>query len=86
MVWKKKNKKISGFSHEIASCFPYMEQKGKFFRNWKQNAISIPYMEWKRKKSIFFISNLANSTLLSLYGVKGRKSSGFCQNALLHLY
>ena len=41
----------------------------------------------KEEKSEIFLSiNLANSTLLSLYGVKGRKQSDFCQNAVSYTH
>lgn len=50
----------------------YGVEKEISFQKWKQRAVSIPYMERKRKKQIFFKINLANSTFRSLYDVKRR--------------
>ena len=51
MVWKKKDKKISEFSHEIACCCPYMEQKEKFFFK-NGSKMPFPFPIWCGKKKI----------------------------------
>ena len=88
-IWcgRRKRKKFWALVMKSPVAVPIWCRKRNFFSKMEAKCRFHSLYGAKEEKSEIFSSiSLANSTFLSLYGVKGRKQSDFCQNASFRLY